>query len=316
MGRKIGRAISDSFIKELKEGKWSDIIRTIKKDKDLTLFLRGSYATVYYKTLQILRINPKTNPQINGKYFGIDKNIVYIDIEKYNNNWSEYFDTAKKRLDNYIPVKMSKGQNKTEKEYQQKLVCENNLSNSDYQIIDVEYALNSILPAKKEDKQNKRIDALAIYKNKDNKLGLAFIELKVGNDAITGESGVRGHLISTLDFLDRLNKNKLKDTFIKDLNKYISHLNSLGLLNLSDNAQLSSDINPELIFAIADYKITKTENSLDKQIKLIANDYPDGTPYNVLFTDFNFGNNNMKLFRSKMIPLQHILERIKEIRGI
>ena len=202
------RAISEKFFNELKSGKYQNILQTVKQDDDLIMCLRGDYITIYYKSMRILEISE------NGEY-DVDKNYGIIPPND-DTNWIEYFKNAKFALSSYNKTKQI---NKLEKEVQQAIVKENNTSSicneTDYFIIDIEYT---------QPEFDGRFDALAVYwpKNKrknGHDLQLAFIEVKAGNNAIGGTSGIVKHYESVIEFLNNLTKNNEKEQFIQDIEK-------------------------------------------------------------------------------------------------
>lgn len=310
------RAISDKLKIKLEN---SGILEAVKAKEDLALFLRGNYATVYYKTLQILIIN-SASARINEKYLHPElkneKNARLEKIEipgKYGKNWFEYFDYARQKIDEY-----QKGGK--EKEYQQELIRQNRFANSDdYQIIDVEYAQNSIIP----NGENKRFDAVAIYRVSENMAGLAFIELKVGNGAVYSKtSGVSDHLRSAGKFYAELiRKNKENDLY-DDLDEVIKQLHELELLPAE--IKISRKIKPQMIFAMADFKIAKHKEGLDEVISAFLKSEDDGYPeakrhYEILFSDLSAEKmmtaENMVLRFENLKTPEEAVEQIKNERG-
>lgn len=248
-----GRALKTEFLNEfLAEGsECNKILKIVREDNDLMMFLRGDYVTVYYKSLQILRID-------GGNRFYIDKNYGIDPNER--ESWERYFEEAKTSLDAHS----RKNKDKLEKEIQQRIIRENNYgrksAGTDYYIFDIEY----VPPSGRE---GGRFDALAFcWPTKERKNGdslqLALIEIKVGETAISGSSGVFDHYKSTANFLDALNKNtEEKEAFFNDMDEIIGQLRRLGLLiirransNEENPHQVTiSRENPQLIFALANY---------------------------------------------------------------
>ena len=298
------RAIRDKLKIKLEN---SGILEAVKNDADLALFLRGDYATVYYKTLQILKIN-SASAVINEKYLGKkteDKHARYEKIiipGKYGKNWSGYFEYTKERIDDY---QKESNHGKSEKEYQQMLIKQNKYPQSDYQIIDVEYAQNSIIP----NDSNKRFDAVAIHRTKANEWGLVFIELKVGNGAVYGKkSGVSDHLKSAGKFYAELvRKNKEKDLY-DDLDEVIKQLHELELLPVE--VKISRKIRPQMIFAMADFKVDKHKKGMDKVIYDFLKSEDEGHKeaikyYEILFSD---------LSAEKLMTAKNMVLRLEDLK--
>jgi len=93
---------------------------------------------------------------------------------------------------------------KLEKEFQQVVVQENNSGSpakeTDYYIADIEYALS-------ENKSH--IDSLGIKINKNNEASLALLEMKYGDGALAGESGVVAHIKDINELFKDLNKKEM-----------------------------------------------------------------------------------------------------------
>jgi len=270
--------------------------------------------------LQILKMN-SVSAVINEKYLGKKtegKKAKYESIiipGKYGKSWSEYFKYAKEKMDDY--QKKSK-QSKSEKEYQQELIRKNQFPKSEYQIIDVEYAQNSIIP----NGNNKRFDAVAIHHTESDKWGLAFIELKVGNSAVYGDkSGVSDHLRSAGEFYaDLINKGK-ENNLYADFDAVITQLHELDLLPVEE--KISRTIKPQMIFAMVDFKIDKHKQGLDGVIEGFLKSEDKGHKearkhYEVLFSDLSAENlmtaKNMKLRAEDLKTPKEAVKQIKNER--
>lgn len=344
----MGRKISNGFLKKLNDGEYNVFLKIIEKknkeaqtdDEKLTLFLRGDYVSIYFKTLQLLKIRPKSKPLVNYNYFKNTKledrfkqknNECEVEVAEFGGCWENYFNEAMPLIKKYNELNDNKEhtQTKSEKRYQQILTMQNQFPESAYQIIDVEYAHNSIIPSKRIDNKNKRFDALAIYKadEKTKKLGLAFIELKVGDGVVSGNSGIYKHLYNAGEFsldLDKYPedicspKRKYKDVFYDDLNAVIRQLNQLKLLKLDKEWQLDVNIKPQMLFALADLPNKENNTAFLNELTAFHNklvDYSSSQKdkfcraakenYEVLF-DFDLTETDMKLRYNKMKNLRDL----------
>lgn len=189
------RSISKSFLKQLKEGQFKDVINLIKVDPYLDLEMRGDSVIVYYRGGKILTIyDPEKFPKL--------KNLDYLDgldpaYLKTNNqemlkpNLSEmllYFARAKNAVDIYQESSLN---NLGEKEIQQRVISENNrLINSDeteFFIADSEWEENEIMKG--------RADLIAFHwghsisEHKKKALTMYIIEIKQGRGAISSSRG-------------------------------------------------------------------------------------------------------------------------------
>ena len=142
--------------------------------------------------------------------------------------------------------------NKNEREFQQLMLRENNFGNlaksTDYFICDIEYT---------QPNTDWRFDLIAVNwpssssARKNNKnLGLAFIEMKYIDQALTGNAGVKKHIKDINDFL----KNPANLSNIKDEMKNVFNQKfELGLINNQKRIESFSDNKPEYIFAFANH---------------------------------------------------------------
>ncbi|MCQ2965614.1 MAG: hypothetical protein MJ250_02605 [Alphaproteobacteria bacterium] len=290
------RALKSDFFKEFeKGGKYEKIVELVKADNSLIMCMRGSYVTIYYKSLQILKINEKGTFEVDANY--------KINPKDYGDSWAVYFKDAKEALDNHNDVE------KLEKEVQQALVKENNCGSickeTDYFILDIEYTQSDF---------DGRFDALAVYWPKDkrkngNNLRLAFVEVKAGEKAISGTSGVSRHYKSVIKFMGELNNNK--DEFLEDLEKVIEQQRKLGLWEYDNSRKItfSRTEKPQLIFVLVNYN--PNSSYLDNEIKEIGNyveKYENEIPIETLFARSSFMGYG--LYDSCMLSLEYVQKRV------
>ncbi|MBR1599948.1 MAG: hypothetical protein IJ677_09540 [Alphaproteobacteria bacterium] len=292
------RALKSEFFKEFeKGGKYEKIVELVKTDNSLIMCMRGSYVTIYYKSLQILKIKEKGTFEVDSNYG--------IDVKDYDNNWVLYFKDAKEALDKHNKVE------KLEKEVQQALVKENNrgsiCNETDYFILDIEYTQSDF---------DGRFDALAVYWPKDkrkngNNLKLAFVEVKAGEKAISGTSSVYQHCKSVIKFMGELNKDNNKDEFLEDLEKVIEQQRKLGLWEYDNSHEItfSRTEKPQLIFVLVNYN--PNSRSLDNEIEKIGKyveEYENEIPIETLFAKSSFMGYG--LYDSCMLSLKHVQKRV------
>lgn len=239
------RALNDEFLAKFKTGIHKAVLDEVKKDNELNMCLRGTYVTIYYKSLQILKLHNTSRLEINSKY-GInpkDKEYGYPnDFNAY-----KYFAEAKKKLSEYQP-KSGHKQNKKEKEVQQAIVNKYNSeqNNPDLFILDIEYRQKCPL--------SQRFDAIAAFKDENNQSRLAFVEIKCGSGAISGTSGVKGHFESARKFVNHLKDNKkYGESFYQDMKSIINQLNELGLYKNKFDGKTDFIEKPELIYIFVNY---------------------------------------------------------------
>jgi hypothetical protein len=269
----MARAISDDFLKALKDGEFSPIVEIVRKDVSLSLHFRGTYVTIYYKSCRILEINPmKENP------FEIAEGYDCPVKPDKNTNWQDYFMRAKFAID--IHPKSSG----LEKDIQQRIVHENNFSRvsngTDYFIIDIEYT--------ESDFREGRFDMIAAFWPKNNRANgnnvkLALIEVKVGETAIDGSSGIIKHLEDAKQYLS---SDKIAE-FVPDMEKVFTQLRKLELVRFGQTGNphqvFFSKTDFQFIFVIADYNQNST------QLRTALADVTDNNlPFKLLFATASF----------------------------
>ncbi len=269
------RALSENFFKRFKEGDLTGLVECLQAFPHFMLNLRGAYATIYYKGLRVLEI------QENGK-FGITKEYVVPTESDIDPIFGDYIqdlgdkefcdlnikDAATFDWFGFLTMIMrgidkwrAQHGGKTEKEIQQRIVLENNLfggaTSTDYFIVDTEYA-----------EPGARFDAIALHwsrdmrDKRDYKPGIAFIEIKAGQNAIDGACGVAKHLQDIVKY-------EITEDFYKDIEEMVVQLRDLGLMDMPGNKRLEIDSakKPQMIFAIANYnqKSSKLKSALESE---------------------------------------------------
>lgn len=225
------RSISSSFLEQLKTGSLKSITDYVRVDPYLDLELRGDRVMIYYRGGKVLTVYD------NGSLTGLaDEYYLLPDTERILpsiEGLHDYLAHAKHIVDIYESMQNSK---LGEKEIQQRVVYENNLSvnadNTDYFIADVEWADNDDLGG--------RIDIVAFRWNHMEHckriVQLTLIEVKQGEDAIrtNGENspGLKKHYNDYLKFKE---KPESVNRVAKDMLLVLKQKKELGLVKGLDN---------------------------------------------------------------------------------
>ena len=296
------RALSNAFFKEFQEnGKYRQILEIVKNDPTMDMFLRGGYVTIYYKCARILEINEKGKFDVERAYYEEE-----IKPEAQGWSWNAYFQQAK--------TKINEMDGSFEKEVQQLIVRSNNTAprvanSTDYFIFDIEYTESG--------KKSGRFDALAFCwprkgRNRNDKVKLAFIEVKAGLNALSGACGLNDHLQSTYNWLTN---NKDFEKIIAGYKEVIKQLKELGLLNVEKELILSSE-KPQYIFILAEYNtnsdiLGREVNGNDncKGMQEFLNENPE-LPFDLLFATSPFMG--YALYEDCMLTWDEFKERIKK----
>lgn len=208
------RSISSGFLEQLKTGSLKSITDYVRVDPYLDLELRGDSVMIYYRGGKVLTVDEK------GILVGLaDEYYLSPDTERIQptiDGLHDYLAHAKHIVD--IHEANPEYSKLGEKEIQQRVVYENNLSvnadNTDYFIADVEWADNDDLGG--------RIDIVAFRWNhmehRKRIVQLTLIEVKQGEDAIrtNGEKspGLKKHYNDYLKFQE---KPESVDSLAKDM---------------------------------------------------------------------------------------------------
>lgn len=306
MSSGMGRGLSDNFLKALKKGMLSPVLNLVKADTTLCLEIRENYINIYYRGGNILRIEECDDAYKAGfdrKYLdelstrvpqSLPESLISsTDVD----SWTLVMPFLKHEMDLWF------GRNpKNEREFQQLIVRENNLGrcakSTDYFICDIEYANN-----------NGRFDLLAVRwpssgserKNNEN-LGLAFIEMKYCDSALTGKAGLKKHLKDMDSFLS--DKRRLDD-LKSEMRSVFNQMRGLGLINnQKDISQFNND-KPEYIFVLANHD--PASSILKREL--------NGVPLNYPSLELKFAVSNFMgygLYKENIYSLKDFLKRFKE----
>lgn len=271
---KMNRSLNEIFINDINSGILKELLIWIKRDSTLDLQFRGNYIDIYYRGGRILNLKQLSDSTYNAS---IDKNYLKIDMNLPSNIsksedlkiWLDNFPNIKKERDFHY----SEEKNTAEREFVQLIIRSNNYErtskSTDFYITDMEY--NDI----------GKIDliGLQLLQNLVDKLivRFAFIEVKFGNGAVKGQSGLKKHLEDINKFVALNNYQNINDLKL-DTQKILQQKILLGITPFDENYATKKivfeDGKPLFVVLLADYK-QKSKN-LDNLIKEIdENDYPE-----------------------------------------
>lgn len=261
------RALSPPFFNDLEteNGLLRPIAMKILNDHTLMLAIRKGYINIYYRGGNLLRISEQTG----GKYelfFDTDYNKGMVELPEVPKSIStkeevqslvKLFPYLKEVMDYYFAKN-----NKSEREFQQLVARENNYSSisneSEYFISDIEFADTEI---------GARFDILAVrwlasQRRSGSNCIPALIEMKYGDSALGGSSGLIKHL-KDIEALIRGNKYGL---LLKGMEEQFKQLDDLQLLNFNrstggTSVKLNPDDKPEVILLLANHNPRSTKLS-------------------------------------------------------
>lgn len=213
-----------------------------KAGRKLSLQIRDNYCNIYYRGGNILRVRPVIN-EFDRFYFHINDTRPKKEVEKdkkiyvnerdellnfcKNGSYNQFFKKASDQMDKWF-----ENHPKDEREEQHNLIIANSTNDSEYYILDIEYAVSAKSKFKSENYNAPRFDIVAIDKSGQ----LWIFELKKGQGAIKGgSSDCKSHLDkfndtlggaewkSFADEMEVLLKNKLELHIIDNINRCIKN---------------------------------------------------------------------------------------------
>lgn len=254
------RGLSEDFLNEFKTGTLKPILEYVLNDQTLDFQIRADYVNIYYRGGNILKISKSSSTpakiifEFDNKYQkAIDSIIKGIgQVNPDGNDWFNYFPRAKQVMDFYFSANK-----KEEREFQQLVARENNYSKvsnaTDYFIVDIEY----------DNRKNARFDLVAIEwlsqssarKLQSYKPKLTIIEMKAGDGAHSGSSGLQKHIDDISGFISSQSDVEL---FKREMLLVFNQKRELGLipcLSYSQNRNVIRELDAEIdaLFLIANH---------------------------------------------------------------
>jgi len=268
------RGLSEKFLADLKKGFLKPLLSIVKADNTLMLAIRDNYINIYYRGGSLLKLTCKGDrqykaefnwqyaenwpPEVNDSLFGqgeitslkgrLSKDDVLETAEQVK-LWLAAFPRLKQIMDIWLTK-----YDKSEREFQQSVVRENNFSSlanqTDYFIVDIEAAYPGarfdLLAAKWPATQKAR---------RNDKVSLAFIEMKYGEKSLTGEAGLTKHLEDIEKFITA---SEQLPKLCRIATQQLTQLNDLGLLKHTRTDKRKFEFiegQPEVILLLAGYPL-------------------------------------------------------------
>jgi len=264
--------LDDEFVQDLLSGSLSNLLQYVIEDPSLDLQIRDNYINIYYRGGNILKVDKKSEGFeyfFDENYFkGNTNNSKDALFELLNKSqWNDYIPEAKQVMDRFFGATKNE-----EREFQQLVIRDNNRSSiangTDFFIIDIEYAFPkigifdmvavewlSVGPKRKFPEK---------YKPK-----LYIIEMKFGDKAISGESGLKVH---HEQFCHLLANESYLEQFKPEMINLFEQKRNLGLipcLSKTNNPNAVPAFNDELQFAFLLANHDPASKLLIKEMELL-----------------------------------------------
>ena len=254
------RALREPLLEALKSGYLKPFVELVKSDTSLCMELRGDCVNIYYRGGNLVKIALRGTTNAAEAMF--DKNYFRV---RGTTEIPEAVECLPKRLDGPEDVcqwlktaptlkqamdrRFGAGP-KDEREFQQRILRDNNFGSiarsTDYFICDIEY-----------ENPFGRFDMIAAHwpstsadRKKSHERDLAFIEVKHGDNALTGKAGLHEHIKHVNKFAADTRK---LDLLKSDMVELFNHKRKLGLVDCGKDLQSFSVRKPKLILALVNH---------------------------------------------------------------
>jgi hypothetical protein len=303
----LRRALSDEFLQQLSgnEGLLYDLTERVRSDNTLSLEMRGTYINIYYRGGSLAKICEERD----GMVATLDKGYVTatapgivtemnLKTREQVKNWLKRFPILKDCMDRSGKLGM-------ERQIQHWLAHEHNGGKYDYLICDVEF---------KQPRENTgRFDLIGVHwpatresRRIASERKLVLMELKYGDGALTGGSGIKGHFNKAMEFLS--NPNYVRDLKLEMVKVFNSKL-ALGLIHGVKPIISFSESPPEYLLLIAEHK--PYAKALHREVRDAGQAIVDLQRYaevKVATKDFL----GIGLYAEKMVPIQEFIKTLPE----
>ena len=247
------RALGEAFLIDLKSGVLAPLLDAVNVDSTLCLELRGEYFNVYYRGGSLLKVSAKQSAGqhdvfFDRKYFRGEEPVNYpreIRVDQDVQVLLAVSPFLKRVIDRFFAKRRNE-----EGEVQQRIVYDNNVSSiavgTDYYICDIEYKSSY-----------GKFDMVAVHwpsKSHERRLAegrrLVFIEVKHGDAALDGRSGLAVHLGDVNAFASGPGRlDEIKSDMVDVFNQKIS----LGSMSCEKGLESFGDEKPLFVLMLANH---------------------------------------------------------------
>ena len=289
------RHLDCGFLEDLKGGCLSGLREMVVSDPSLCLELRGSAVHVYYRGGRLMEVKRKRNSysfNLNDSYFKDGKRLEFDrdDIAA----WLDVTPKLKNAIDLHLGQRA-----KDEREFQQTLLRENNFGriarDTDYYICDIEYT------PKGGRTRYGQFDLIGVRWH-DRRL--CFVEMKYGDGALGGKSGVGSHVKNVNRLLADAEKVR---SFEDDMVEIFNQKRYLDLVKCDKCLTSFSDDPPLLLLVFANHQ--PRSSMLAKELL----DLPDNSSLDVRVATASFMGYG--LYNQAILTLKEAIRTLEEAQA-
>ena len=228
------RKLNGDLFAALESGELSPLLALVKSDHSLCIELRGDTLNVYYRGGSLMKVEHGSS----GHRFHFDKNYGAQDVPEATAGVERWL-AAVPRLKHAIDLH---GVDRSEREAQQLLLRENNFGrgalSTDYYVCDIEYNVGN---------RRGQFDMVGVHwpsteRKKATDRRLVFVEMKYGEDALGGASGIESHIADINGFLSDAER---VQSFKADMVEVFNQKRALGIIKCNKDLESFSDASLE-----------------------------------------------------------------------
>ena len=313
IGREIlPRSLSLEFLDDLRNGILSPLLAKVRSDDTLMLALRGNYINIYYRGGSILRVTQRASASEYDAFF--DKEYCKISKELKTgpsivndavgaSAWVDTFKYLKEVMNDFFSAHP-----KFEREFQQLVAWENNRSTlaneTEYFITDIELAHSN----KAHRNHMLGLKWLSTHRQTGLKCWPVFIEMKYGDEQITGPAGIAKHVRDLTQILAGAERRAALNL---EIIEQFNQLNDLGLVRYEKSDRVKDfkiTRKPEVVFLLANH------NPRSERLLKVLEEIEESAEFDLRFFVASFAGYGMH--DACMLRLDEFRERVKQLLNL
>lgn len=259
------RELSDSFIGDLQavDGLLHSVLTRVHHDQTLMLSIRSGYINLYYRGGSILKLSEQPGRSYKAEfdlgYTTVGDQLPHLPKTIRSSQDAEVWVDSLQILKGIMDRHLS-SYPKPERVFQQVLAFENNVSRlsneTEYFITDIEFA---------DSDYGLRFDLLALQwlardRRSTERFRPVLLEMKYGDDALSGGAGILKHLQDIRNYIADREKYL---SLVEMVGRQFTQLDQLDLIRFNRTSRwneivVKADVKPEVVFVLAGHNPRST----------------------------------------------------------